>query len=159
MQVTLAALVWFYVLATPASAWGIFVRLPATLAHELSHYFVALFLGCSPNLPSFWPKRSGAYWIMGSVRFSVKSGASALVALAPLMLLPFGVYLLEGPSSSQAFNLFIFAPLSAMLFIGSLPSRKDWEIAFKDPVGLFLACVLGNLTYFGYLLPKVQRFM
>lgn len=156
MQLTLAVLVWLYVLATPPNAWGIFIRLPATLVHELSHYFVALFLGCRPNLPTLWPKRVGSYWVMGSVRFHLKSGASALVALAPLTLLPMGLFMLEGPSMSPAFNLFIWAPLSAMLFVGCLPSLKDWEIAFTDPVGLFLACLICSVTYFGYVLPKVH---
>lgn len=147
MNLLLAAMVWVYILRTPTGPWGLFIRLPTTICHELCHFFVALFLGCRPSFPSIIPRRIRKGWELGSVKFKPHKGAAALVALAPVLQLPIALLLLSAPSDHAAYNLLICAPLAGVMLLGCVPSSQDWSIAFADPVGLVLAAILGIVGY------------
>lgn len=147
MNLLLAALVWSYILRTPTGPWGLFIRLPTTICHELCHFIVALLLGCRPSLPRLFPRKIRQGWELGSVMFVPRKGAAALVALAPLLQLPIALLLLSAPSDNAAYNLLICAPLAGVTMLGCVPSSQDWRIAFGDPLGLILAAFLGIAAY------------
>src|SRR2546423_14664921 len=76
--------IWYYAL----------LSLPGTIAHEGMHLLVGLFVWADPHAVSFWPRRAGARWQLGSVTFSnLNLWNAAFVTLAPLLLVPLSVEL------------------------------------------------------------------
>lgn len=128
------------------STWMyILVLLPSTLLHEVSHWLVALLLGARPSFPSIIPKKDKEGWILGSVRFTLNPLTAALIALAPLWLLGGFVafMLLEGWHESAEWWVGV---LMGNMIVGSFPSRADWSIALKNPLGLLVVgvCIMGE---------------
>jgi hypothetical protein len=106
------------------------LALPGTLAHELSHYTVALALGASPAFPSLLPERSERGWRLGSVSFRAGLLRSLPIVLAPLVLLPLALAWAIAflPTASWPLRL-LHLWLVAALAYASLPSRADLRIA------------------------------
>jgi hypothetical protein len=135
---------------TPPAA---LLLLPGTAAHEFAHYAVALATRGRPQAPRLTPRATGAQrWQLGEVRFEPAAGRTALVALAPLYLVPLLAWMLwqvaEGPPSvgqagaGYAFGLSIWA---------MWPSGTDWALAARDPVGSMLALGGSALAMAGVL--------
>ena len=106
------------------------LALPGTVAHELSHYTVALLLGASPSFPSLLPERSERGWRLGSVAFRAGLLRSVPIVLAPLALLPIAlawavVFLPAAPWPMRLLHLWLISALA----YASLPSRADLRIA------------------------------
>lgn len=106
------------------------LAMPGTLAHELSHYSIALVLGASPSFPSLLPERSERGWRLGSVAFRAGLLRSVPIVLAPLLLLPLALawaatFLPAAPWPLRLLHLWLVA---ALLSAG-LPSRADLRIA------------------------------
>ena len=119
------------------------LALPGTLAHELSHYAVALVLGASPSFPSLLPARSEHGWRLGSV--AVRAGwlRSVPIVLAPLLLLPVALawaiaFLPTAAWPMRLLHLWLIAALA----YAALPSRADWRIALPALSVFALAAVL-----------------
>lgn len=104
--------------------------LPGTLAHEMSHYVVALLLRARPRLPRLWPQRTERGWRLGSVAFQAPWWRAGPIALAPLLLLPAAlawVVMLVAPA--QGVLLALHAWVAGTMLDASLPSRTDLRIA------------------------------
>jgi hypothetical protein len=125
------------------------VTFPGTLAHELMHFLMAAILFASPSFPNMLPRRSGNTWTMGSVAF-VPSLVNAIpIALAPLALLPLGLFLaLSVMHPSTGWSYMAFGWIVGNMLFACLPSRQDWKIAGPS---LVLVLLLAILLYF--LLP------
>lgn len=128
------------------------LNLPSTAAHELAHWVLAFLTGCRPGFPSLLPiKEKDGYWTLGSVAFTPRPFFAAWVALAPLFLAPAAYWALFVRQPSEAFTVELaWGMAAAFLTRGSLPSRPDWVIALKHPLGV--ASALSLLYGIGYLL-------
>jgi len=126
------------------------LSLPGTIAHEAAHLAVGLVLGANPSAVSFWPRRAGKDWQLGSVTFgNVTFWNGAFVTLAPLALLPLSYALFTDlllPLWSQgAWGWWLLAGYAtAAVFVAALPSAADLRlgarsIAFYAGLGLALA--------------------
>jgi len=137
----------------PYSMW--MVQLPGTLAHELAHYLVALVTLSSPSPMSLQLKRTAQTWELGSITFRPGRWTAGLVALAPAWVLPLCVYGLwrEAGVSGATFNI-IAGYLAVTLALGSVPSRTDWAIAFRYPVGTFILFAVAAALFWGTLFEK-----
>lgn len=127
------------------SAW--FALLPGILAHELAHYLVALLTGSNPRPLSIALRRTERGWALGSAEFEPGLISSGLVALAPLYLLPLvslGVMLSsQGASVPRAL---LAGYVAATLLYAAVPSRADWRIAIRYPVGTLLTLAIVGLS-------------
>lgn len=115
-----------------------FFAVPATLLHEFSHYLVAYVTRSQPAPMDIVPRKVDDAWVLGSVRFHPGALSAAFVALAPLLLLPLAWMSLPvdggGAPAAQAWRGAFFA----WCVLGAWPSRMDWEIALRYPLGLLL---------------------
>lgn len=120
--------------------------LPGTLAHEVAHYLTALILGGHPSFPSLIPVREAYGWRMGSVRFSSGLLLRVPIALAPLGLLPIGLWWAEGhlPRLAPGMDYALQAWLSGTVISASMPSVQDWKVAAP---ALILAILAGLLFW------------
>jgi hypothetical protein len=114
--------------------------LPGTAAHEFAHYAVALVTRGRPQAPRLTPRVAAQRWQLGEVRFEPAAGRTALVALAPLYLVPLLAWMLwqqlhGAPSVGQAMAGYVFG----LCVWAMWPSRTDWALALRDPVGSVLA--------------------
>jgi hypothetical protein len=151
-----AGLVIASMLGARGFAGVVLLNLPATLAHELSHWVVALVTGCRPSFPSVWPKRRPNGGLqLGEVSFQEKRHVAAWVALAPLGLsLIAGWGLLVRSSGGVFLEEVLLGTVFGFLAWGALPSGQDWSIAIRHPIGaltallVYLFCGLLLLDYF-----------
>ncbi len=130
----LAALISFFS-ARLLTAW--FVRLPATLIHELLHMLVGFFTFGGPVNFSIFPRRIGpGRWMLGSVGFrNLTWYNSALIALAPFLSLPLAVWLVlwrvqNGHGITLADLGYWF--LVGEMLIAAWPSPTDYQLALKS---------------------------
>lgn len=105
--------------------------LPGTLAHELSHYVVALTLRARPSLPSLVPLRTASGWRLGAVAFHAGPLRAMPIAIAPLALGPLSLLWASStlPHSPVDGAYLLHAWGAATSFGASLPSREDWRLA------------------------------
>lgn len=111
-----------------------FISLAATALHEACHWLVGLLLNAQPRSVTLMPKRQGGHWVLGAVSFAnLNLWNSAFVALAPLAMLPLGVW------AFQAWMVPAFAAgdypswglagyIVACCAFGGLPSTADIRI-------------------------------
>lgn len=119
------------------------VVLPSTLFHELSHWLTAFCLGASPKFPSLLPRKvSETEWQLGSVEFVPNFFTAGFIALAPLWLLGGAAVFFVTEMWREVVEWELGVMLGYALY-GSLPSRADWQIAFRYPFGMIV--VLGVL--------------
>lgn len=145
MTLAVAAVAWCVLASIRSTGWTIFLRVPSTLAHELSHWVVALVTRASPSFPSIIPRRDAASggWVLGSVRFKPSWGSAALIACAPFFILaPLALELGLSTHARTPEQALLQGTALAYLVQGCLPSRVDLKIAIADPVGLALVGLL-----------------
>lgn len=124
------------------------VAFPGTAAHELAHYSAALLLFAKPDLPSLIPTRIGRSWYLGQVRFQPRLYNRIPVALAPLLLIPLGMwYSVEIMRESTGWWYLFHAWIVATMFLAAAPSRSDWMIAMPALVVFGLAWWILMLLY------------
>ena len=118
------------------------VNLFGTILHELSHFFIGLFLNAYPTQFNLFPKKIGDSYVVGSVGFRNITFYNALPsAMAPLLLLIAGYY----------FNVWFFANvkitylsyisyifLQTVIIENAVPSPQDFKVAFSQPLGLLM---------------------
>lgn len=141
----------------PKKLWQFYVtELPSTILHEFSHWIFALCLGCKPELPSLIPHKDpkSNNWILGSVNFEARMGKSALISLAPvLLLLPFSTFfymetvshingLFKDPFK-LGLNFLLFLTVTKAL----IPSPQDWFIFIKDLAGWPFVGIVSLIDY------------
>jgi hypothetical protein len=152
LTVATALLVWGALSCVKSTGWAILLGLPSTLAHELSHWIVALFLGARPSFPSIIPRKDGKNWVLGSVRFYVRTATAALVALAPLwVLLPLSWGLVTAEPALTGEDAILRGVVIAYLVRGCVPSSPDIKIALADPIGLAVFGLFATIGYQGIL--------
>jgi len=120
------------------------LRLPSTIAHELSHWAVALVLGCRPSGLSFVPRRQpDNSWRLGSVMFYPGTFSAGFVALAPLWVMGTASYwILWLRPVSPALGTEVLAGLAGGIAAwAALPSSTDWHVALRYPVGTALLLI------------------
>lgn len=133
----------------PSTAWRILLGWPSTVLHELSHWVVALAFGCRPSLPVLWPKKKGDEWVLGSVAFEPSAFATGWIALAPWWLLgSLAVATLSLPAAPLTLEI-LKGIIAGFGLWGSIPSRTDFELALKYPLGGLPA--LGLVSFATYL--------
>ena len=126
------------------------VTLPGTVAHELMHWFIAKVFFARPSFPSLWPRRQGDQWTMGSVAFVPTMFNAIPVALAPLLLLPLGVFFMSTvmhPASGV--DYVIYGWVTGNMLFASMPSEQDWKIAAPAILCVVLLC--GIYFFFAHL--------
>lgn len=148
-----AALVVTFRVRGPFVAW--FASLPGTIAHELAHYLVALVTFSNPRPISLRLKRSSDGYQMGAVEFRARWPSAGMVALAPLYVLPAIAWiLLQRLESAGAAQSAIVGYLSVILLRGAVPSRADWIIALRYPVGTLVVFASIGLVVVRHLTEK-----
>ena len=144
--IILAAFVIFYLRTNP-SYW--LLLLPGTIMHETMHYIVGKITGAGPYNFTVFPERTETGVTYGSVDFETFNAFNATpTAMAPLLGIPLALYAwpyLQHTNSVWSMCAVVWA-LAAIL-AQSLPSKGDWAIALRHPIG-FVAWVVGV----GYLL-------
>lgn len=106
------------------------VAFPGTVAHELGHYLCAMLCFARPNFPSLIPVREGRGWTLGSVEFVPTIVNVIPIALAPLLLLPVGMwYAVDVMSAASGWWYLAHGWIVGTLFLACLPSRTDWAVA------------------------------
>ena len=125
--------------------------LPGTLAHELSHWLLGLFLNGQPSSFNLLPRREGRGWIMGSVSFANLRWYNAFfIGMAPLLLLPLAYWALAwrlGLRPTLRWQEGVAVYLIANLVYACLPSWMDVKAAARSPIGWLL--LAGGLAW-GY---------
>jgi hypothetical protein len=105
--------------------------LPGTLAHELTHWGVALLLRARPSLPSLIPSRTSDGWRLGSVTFHAGPLRAVPIAVAPLVLAPLSLIwassVLPGAEVDSQYLLHAWGASTALG--AAMPSRQDWRLA------------------------------
>lgn len=154
MSQLVALATWLGLTVTRRAAARIVLGLPATMAHELAHWTVALLVGSRPGLPSFWPRREQDQWVLGSVAFRPRPLTAGAVALAPLWCFaPAVAWLLSSDAAFEnVFQQAVKGVLAGYLAVAAIPSAQDWLIAARYPVGssvVVAAMVLGARAALG----------
>ena len=123
-------LVTQYTIAPRLGMWAFSLfSLPGTVAHELSHWIIAFVLGARPSFPRLIPKREGGSWTLGSVKVSPDIVTRIPITLAPVALLPLGIwYAVAHPEVTGGLDL-AHVWIAGTLIAASLPSRQDWVVA------------------------------
>lgn len=103
--------------------------LPGTIAHEMSHWLVALVLGARPSFPRLVPKREAGGWTLGSVKASPDIVTRIPIALAPFALLPLGMWYAVAHSEAHGGWYLVHLWVASTVIYASLPSRQDWLVA------------------------------
>lgn len=121
---------------------------PGTLAHELLHYVAGLVTGARPVSLTIIPrKEAGGIWVLGEVAFArLRWWNSVLVAMAPLILLPLGGWIVL---QSFAMPLLDWSgtglkQLAVLCVLSAWPSKQDWAHA---SVGLFVWLLIAALLF------------
>lgn len=123
------------------------VTFPGTTAHELCHYTVSKLFFAKPALPSLWPKKQGDKWVMGSVGFVPTLINAIPIALAPLLLLPVGVFFAATiMHPADGWHYALYGWIAGNMVFACLPSSQDWKIA--APSLLILAGLAGIVVVF-----------
>jgi hypothetical protein len=126
--------------------------LPGTLAHELSHWCVALVTNAKPKLPSILPRRTKAGWLLGQVVFSnPRWYNTALVTLAPLMLLPLAVWFyVDEIALLPLISVWHWLALYMAIAVAysTLPSATDIRLAWQySALVLIAGCVIAVTAF------------
>ena len=136
-------------------ARGIWLRAlvwwPSTLMHELAHFFLGCIFQADPVGISLWPRRiAGTNLVqLGHVTFRRLSWWKAVpVALAPLLLLPLGCYLVAMvlPQGHTGWKQLLAIYGGVQCLAGCWPSSQDWALARP---GIWSAFVLALLAAAG----------
>lgn len=116
------------------------INIPGTILHELAHFVIGLLLYAKPTGFSLFPKKSGEYYITGSVGFRNITFYNALPAsLAPLLLLIIGYYFDKYFFHNIAVsfeNYILFIVLQTIIIENSLPSATDFKVGFGNITGI-----------------------
>lgn len=130
-------------------------NLPGTILHELMHFIVGLILFATPKGFSLIPRRIGDSITMGSVSFVGLTLFNRIpVAMAPILLLPISIYLIESFSnilipmdiniSTFILSMF-FGYILYVIILSSIPSTTDFKVAFQSllfiPIILLIAYI------------------
>jgi hypothetical protein len=145
LSLIVAGLMALHLLTTRRFAALALQSLPSTVAHELSHFLVALLLGCRPSGFSLIPKRlSQNHWQLGSVTFTPGKLSTGFVALAPLWVLGAASYwiLWLRPQSASTGEELLWGVLGGFTAWAAIPSSTDVALALRYPAGTaLLACI------------------
>jgi len=121
----------------------VFLRLPSTIIHELSHLFLGLVTFSGVSGFSIWPKRVGdSLWTLGSVECERLGVFSCfLVGMAPALInLPLAWWVFDMHTTGGYV-------MSFLLLTAAVPSIKDFEVAFSSIIGsLFWGFVAVTLS-------------
>lgn len=129
-------------IAVPKSTMrGLWTVWPSTVAHELSHFFVALFTGCRPSFPQLIARKEKAGKIvLGEVSFTARTIGTGMAALAPAWVLAPAAWFTLVHASEQ--SPVLAGVVAGYLAYGCLPSTRDFALAFSDPLGSAIAILL-----------------
>jgi hypothetical protein len=135
------------------------LALPSTLAHETTHFVVALLLGGKPSGMQLWPTRQGNHYALGHVTVRNSTWFNlGPISLAPLLLIPLAWYLLRYvPAKPSWWEVLMWGALLGSLLYGSLPSGADWRLAFRAPIGSALVVLILAGALWLVLTPSVGR--
>lgn len=132
LQIGLVLLAYF-VAAPRLGMWGFSIfAMPGTIAHELSHWIVALLLGARPSFPNLIPEKSAHGWTLGSVSSSPNFITRIPIALAPFSLLPIGIWYAIAFLGEMSDWGYLHLWVAGTLIAASLPSRQDWKVALPS---------------------------
>ena len=141
-------LVTQYAIAPRMGMWAFSLfSLPGTVAHELSHWLAAFVLGARPSFPRLIPKREGGSWTLGSVKVSPDIVTRIPITLAPVALLPLGIWYAVAHSEAQGVWYLAHIWVASTVLYASLPSRQDWLVAL--PAIIFVVAAYLALLYMG----------
>lgn len=121
------------------------ISLAATMLHEACHLLVGLLLNAKPRSVTLFPRREGRRWVLGAVAFAnLNLWNSAFVALAPLAMLPLGLWAFQAwmvPAlAAGAYDAWCLAGyVVACCLFGCLPSGADLRIGAVSAVLYALA--------------------
>lgn len=105
-------------------------RLPASFAHQLTHFVVGWLLAAQPVSLSVSPYRTVAgRLVFGHVVFArLRWWNEIPIGLSPLLLLPLGVWLfsLACLASTRSWITPLLMVLSWQCLLASVPSFRDW---------------------------------
>jgi len=110
------------------------ISMAGTVLHEAAHFLVGLCVGAGPRSFEIWPKRSAKGWTLGSVDFVRLNWINAApAALAPLLLLPVGLFSLDAwivPAVERGLHgrAAFFGWIAASCLCSFWPSPQDWSL-------------------------------
>jgi hypothetical protein len=121
----------------PVSAW--FALFPGLLAHEVAHFLVALLTRAHPRPLSITPQRTPQGWQLGAVIFQPRALSAGFVALAPMYLLaPLAGWVCHAGCNAGGLRAICAGYLCVTFLWGAIPSRADWVIALRYPLGTLI---------------------
>ena len=125
------------------------VSIPATAAHEFAHLVVASLFIAHPSGFSLEPIREKDGWTLGSVSFRPNQLNGAFISLAPLYCLPPIALSLVWWSLDLLtwWHRSLCGFVVGTVLVSAWPSRSDWAIVFRYPLGLFVVIGLGLWLY------------
>ncbi len=116
------------------------ISLAATALHEACHLLAGLVLNAKPRSLTVFPRRQDRRWVLGEVAFAnLNLWNSAFVALAPLAMLPLGLWAFQAwmvPAlAAGAYASWCLAGyVVACCLFGCLPSATDIRIGAASAV-------------------------
>ena len=133
------------------------IALPGTFFHELSHFLVARIMRARPSFPNLIPVQMGNKWRLGSVVCRPGLFSCIPIALAPLLLFPFGVWYAETYMlRSHGLWYCLHSWVVSSLFVSGSPSGQDWRIA--APALILIGIAVWAYWKGYYSLPSVPVF-
>ncbi|MGD9637655.1 MAG: hypothetical protein AB7U85_01180 [Alphaproteobacteria bacterium] len=134
--------------ATYKNMWLLaLVNIFGTFLHELCHFVIGTITNARPIDFEILPKKAGpGFYTMGSVSFeNIKYYNAVPSAMAPLLLLPFGFWLNQNLNllmEPNFKNYILYVLMQTIIIENAIPSRTDFRIAFKYPLGVLLYGIL-----------------
>lgn len=130
-------------------------RLPFTVAHELTHYIIALIFNGHPTSISILPRREGGLITLGEVSArNVTWYNAAPIGLSPFLLLILSYFIGVGYLNSYPLSYlehFFYIGLQSLLLVSAFPSRPDWRVALSSPFG-FVFYAFAFYVFISYIL-------
>lgn len=127
------------------------IHIFATFLHELAHFIVGFITNAKPTKFTIFPKKSGDYYIYGSVTLRNLTKYNAMpTAMAPLLM-----FYLSYWFDVNFFKYFEFTALSFLSFIfimtllieNAIPSSQDFKVMFSKPLGFAFYSFAGIAAY------------
>ena len=150
MIILAVALVFYFLLGgVTAGPLYFLVAFPGIFLHEFAHWLVAVVTNGKPDGIHLIPKKeANGDWTLGYVMFEPSWWNAGFVALAPLLLLPVaGVALYHQLQPPTVTGTIVGGYLLGCIARGCAPSRADWSIAFRYPIGT--AIILLGMAFVG----------
>jgi hypothetical protein len=126
-------------LSSSGSFFAILYCLPFTVMHEMAHFVAAFLTGGRPSFFCVWPRREGKGRVLGSVNFVPTILSAAPTALAPLVWLVIGYFVMASWDIRPVWvPEYLVVGILYACSAACTPSWQDIKVVLKHPFSLLL---------------------